>query len=75
MRQGSHVGANLGFGSLSNFSRLWAVGVASSCLVPDPGNLGLVCRSWIKVVVGHMAFGLVALHIKDTLTEEYFAVS
>lgn len=43
-RQGRQVGASLGFDSLNNFSRLWAIGVVSGCLVPGSGNIGLCVR-------------------------------
>ena len=58
---------------LNNFSRLYDIGVVSTCPVLGPGNIGLVCESELKEVGGDMGFALVGLHIKGSLTGESFA--
>lgn len=57
---------SLGLASWNNFSRLWALGVVSSCLVPGPGMIRteeiLVCVFKLdKEVAGSVDVGLVAL--------------
>ena len=71
-------GVSLGLDSLNDFSRLWAVGVVPSCLVPCPGviwgrrHIGWVCESLMKEMVGDAGSGLFALYIKGILTGESF---
>ena len=50
---------SLGSAGLNNVRRLWAIGLVSSCVLPSPvwlglRDIGLVCESWIKEVVGRV---------------------
>lgn len=71
-------GKGLGLDSFNNFSRLWAVGVVSNCLVPGPGvilgggNISLVGDSGTAEVVGGMGSGTVGLHFM--LVGKLFAI-
>ena len=70
-------GKGLGLDGFSNFSRPWALGMVSTCLVPGPGgiwgrkDIGLVGDSWRTEGVGDMGSGLVGLQF--TLAGKLFA--
>ena len=67
--------------SLNDFSRLEPIGVVHSCPVPGPGviwsrkNIGLVCESLLKEMVGDVGSRLAGLYIKGVLTGDSFAIS
>lgn len=64
---------------MNNFSKLWVIGMASSCpgrgpgVIQDTGNIGLLCE--LKEVVGGVSFGLVGLRVKDYICSPQVIIS